>query len=300
MPSRTTPHRCAVARSLLFVPGNRPELFEKAVRSGADAVVLDLEDSVPGSQKALAREAIEREWSRLQSFGVPLVVRINAPGTSAGGQDLPWLAQLTALDAVMLPKAESTATLTQVHDGLNDIALLPIIESAAGYAALASLAAAPGVLRLVLGHVDFMADTGLQCDETQSELAPLRFAIAMATRLNQLAPAVDGVTVELGDDTRLHDATLRAVRFGFGGKLCIHPRQVPVVHEALAPTDSEIEWARRVIVADAEAAGAAVQLDGRLVDLPVVLQAKRTLARVRMHGTGACELSAVTVEPNVR
>src|SRR5204862_4735380 len=142
-----------------------------------------------------------------------------------------------------------------------------------------SLAATPGVLRLVLGHVDFIADTGLQCDETQSELAPLRFAIAMATRVNQLAPAVDGVTLELGDDARLHDDTLRAVRFGFGGKLCIHPRQVPVVHQALAPTGPQIEWAQRVIAADAAAGGAAVQLDGRMVDLPVVLQAKRTLAR---------------------
>ena len=279
MPTRTTPHRCADARSLLFVPGHRPELFEKALRSGADAVVLDLEDSVPTAQKALARDAIEREWARLKSFGVPLVVRINAPQTPAGEQDLPWLTQLPALDAAMLPKAESAATLAQVRERLGGIAVLPIIESAAGYATFASLAAAPGVLRLVLGHVDFMADTGLQCDETQSELAPLRFAIALATRLNRLAPAVDGVTVELGDEARLRDDTLRAVRFGFGGKLCIHPRQVPVVHQALAPTQQELDWARRVIAADAAAAGAAVQLDGRMVDLPVVLQARRTLAR---------------------
>ena len=274
--------RCANARSLLFVPGNRPERFENAVRSGADAVVLDLEDSVPAAQKALAREAVERGWARLQSFGVPLVVRINAPDTADGDEDLRWLTQLPTLDAVMLPKAESAETLADVHERLNAVALLPIIESAAGHAALPSLAAAPGVLRLVLGHVDFMADTGLQCDEMQSELAPLRFAIAMATRLRRLAPAIDGVTLEMDDDALLHDATLRAVRYGFGGKLCIHPRQVPAVHQAFAPTEREIAWARRVIAADAQAAGAAVQLDGRLVDMPVVLQAKRTLARMRM------------------
>jgi len=274
--------RCANARSLLFVPGNRPERFENAVRSGADAVVLDLEDSVPAAQKALAREAVERGWARLNSFGVPLVVRINAPDTADGDEDLRWLTQLPTLDAVMLPKAESAETLADVHERLNAVALLPIIESAAGHAALPSLAAAPGVLRLVLGHVDFMADTGLQCDEMQSELAPLRFAIAMATRLHRLAPAIDGVTLEMDDDALLRDATLRAVRYGFGGKLCIHPRQVPAVHQAFAPTEREIAWARRVIAADAQAAGAAVQLDGRLVDMPVVLQAKRTLARMRM------------------
>ena len=273
--------RCANARSLLFVPGNRPERFENAVRSGADAVVLDLEDSVPAAQKALAREAVERGWARLHSFGVPLVVRINAPGNADGDEDLRWLTQMPTPDAVMLPKAESAETLADVHERLNAVALLPIVESAAGHAALPSLAAAPGVLRLVLGHVDFMADTGLQCDEMQSELAPLRFAIAMATRLHRLAPAIDGVTLELDDDALLHDATLRAVRYGFGGKLCIHPRQVPVVHQAFAPTERQIAWARRVIAADAQAAGAAVQLDGRLVDMPVVLQAKRTLARMR-------------------
>ena len=108
---------------------------------------------------------------------------------------------------------------------------------------------------------------------------PLRFAVAMATRLHRLAPAVDGVTVRIDDDERLRQDTQRALRFGFGGKLCIHPRQVAVVHDALAPSETEIDWARRVIAADAASGGAAVQLDGRMVDLPVVLQARRTLAR---------------------
>jgi citrate lyase subunit beta/citryl-CoA lyase len=85
--------------------------------------------------------------------------------------------------------------------------------------------------------------------------------------------------VQTGDERRLRDDTMRALRFGFGGKLCIHPKQVPVVHEALAPSEAELDWARRVLAADAASGGAAVQLDGRMVDLPVVLQARRTLAR---------------------
>ncbi|MDM0115819.1 CoA ester lyase [Variovorax sp. J22R133] len=272
-------NRCALARSLLFAPGNRPALFGKALRSGADAVILDLEDSVPALEKASAREAIEREWGQLQALGVPLVVRTNPSDTDAGEQDLAWLKRLPSPAAVMLPKVESAQALAEVHERLRGIALLPIIESAAGYAALPALAAAPGVLRLVVGNIDFMADIGLQCDAQETELAPLRFAIAIATRLNRLAPAIDGVTVQIGDEARLREDTHRALRFGFGGKLCIHPRQVPVIHQALAPTEQELDWARRVIAADAQAGGAAVQLDGRMVDLPVVLQARRTLAR---------------------
>jgi len=101
----------------------------------------------------------------------------------------------------------------------------------------------------------------------------------MATRVHQLAPAVDGVTVEIANEARLRGDVQRALRFGFGGKLCIHPRQVAVVHEELAPSASELDWAHRVIAADAAAQGSAVQLDGRMVDRPVVLQAHRTLAR---------------------
>ena len=133
--------RCAEARSLLFVPGHRPERFEKAVTSGADAVILDLEDSVPHAEKAAARAAIEREWPRLAARGVPLVVRVNAPDTDTGAQDLAWLQRLPAPAAVMLPKAESAQALSQVHERLGGVALLPLIESAAGFAALSELAA---------------------------------------------------------------------------------------------------------------------------------------------------------------
>lgn len=276
------PDRLSEARTLLFAPANRPELFTKAVRSGADVVILDLEDAVPPADKGHSRDAIEREWTGLVQLGVPLVVRINAPDSEAAGPDIALLHRLSGLAAVMVPKAESAPVLRRVHDQLGGMVLLPLIESAAGYAALPDLAAAPGVSRLVLGHIDFMADTGLQPDEAESELAPLRFAIAMATRLNRLAPAIDGVTVQISDEARLRADTQRALRFGFGGKLCIHPRQVATVHDAMTPSEAELDWARRVIAADAASAGSAVQLDGRMVDLPVVLQARRTLARAHV------------------
>lgn len=269
------------ARSFLFVPGNRPERFEKAALSGADVIVLDLEDAVPPAEKAAARQAIAQAWASLQASGTALVVRINAADQPSGDADLAWLERLPAPGpaGVMVPKVESAATLDRVRGRLPGVALLPLIESAAGWSAVASIAGCDGVARLVLGHIDFMADTGIQCGPDEAELAPLRFALAMATRARELAPAVDGVTVAFQDDDRLREDTRRALRFGFGAKLCIHPRQVGVVHEVMTPDAQQVTWARRVVEADATSGGAAVQLDGRMVDRPVVLQARRVLAR---------------------
>jgi len=279
----------ALARSLLFVPGHRPERFAKALASGADAVVLDLEDAVPPAEKAHARAAIAQALPTLAAAGLPVVVRIHSLASEAGALDLAWLAEQpaaapggVALAGVMLAKAESAAQIGAVHQRLSATPLLPLIESAAGYQALAEIAAAPGVCRLVVGHIDFMADTGIRCSEDERELDPLRFAVALQTRLNRLAPAIDGVTVALDDEARLQGDTRRALHFGFGAKLCIHPRQVSGIHAALAPSVEEVAWARRVIEADRAAQGAAVQLDGRMVDLPVVLQARATLARARV------------------
>ena len=270
----------AAARTLLFVPANRPERFEKAIRSGADAVILDFEDSVSADAKIAARQAVADAWPRLQASGVPLVVRINAPETPTGQEDIRMLAGLQSLAGVMVPKTESADSLQALGSrSLSGIGLLPLIETAAGHAALDAIAGAAGVVRLVVGHIDFMADTGLQCSDDEPELATLRFAVAMATRLHGLAPAIDGVTVEVNDEQRLLADTRRTLRFGFSGKLCIHPKQVAAVHEALAPSPEALVWAHRVVEADAASGGSAIQLDGRMIDAPVVLQARRTLAR---------------------
>lgn len=274
---------CALsdARTLLFVPGLRSGRFDKALRSGADAVIVDLEDSVAPDQKAAAREAVAAAWTTLLAAGMPVLVRINAAGSAHGEADLAWLSALRPPAGVMVPKAESAAGLAAVRGHLPGVPIVPIIESAAGYVALREIAAAPGVVRLAVGHIDFMADTGIQCSADERELAPLRFAVAMVTRVQGLAPAIDGVTTVLDDDARLAADTRRAASFGFGGKLCIHPRQVSPVLLALTPAGDEVDWARRVVAADLAAAGAATQVDGRMVDVPVVLQARRILARVR-------------------
>lgn len=271
----------STARSFLFVPANRPERFAKALASGADAVILDLEDSVPLQAKAEARDAVRQAWPQCQTAHTALVVRINSPETACGLQDMAALQGLPQLAALMVPKCESAATLAQVAQTCAGVPSLPLIESAGGFLALREIARAPQVARLVVGHIDFLADTGMQVSEDQRELDPLRFEVAMCTRQAGLAPAVDGVTVSVDDEALIRRDTERALRFGFGAKLCIHPRQVGVVHASFAPTAQQIDWARRVLGASQASQGAAVQLDGKMVDLPVVLQAQRLLERAR-------------------
>lgn len=272
--------RLGQARSFLFVPGNRPDRFEKAIISGADVVILDLEDGVARTDKISARAGIEREWRRLQAFETPVVVRVNSPSSEYGEEDLVWLSRLSAPAAVMLPKVEDSGQISFVGQSLEGLPVLPVIESAAGYAAVHEIAADPRVVRLVLGHIDFMADTGIVCSEDEPELSALRFEIAMATRLSRLAPPVDGATIQISDLDRLRRDMRRSLRYGFGAKICIHPSQVAVVHEICAPTEEELQWALKVLNADEASGGGPVQVEGRLVELPVVLQARRTLARV--------------------
>ena len=181
----------------------------------------------------------------------------------------------------MIPKCESSHSLQVVSEAIPGVALLPIIESAEGFLQLNEIALAPHVSRLIVGHIDFLADTGLNCLDDQRELDTLRFQIAMYTRKANLAPAVDGVTVSVDDERLIRLDTERSIRFGFGAKLCIHPKQVPIVHATFSPTATQISWAERVLEAMEKSKGAAVQLDGKMVDTPVFLQAKRVLSRVR-------------------
>jgi len=268
------------ARSFLFVPANRPERFLKATASGADAVILDLEDSVPFESKNDARLAIKSSWQELKKTDVALVIRINSPETTWGLEDLDFFQGLDGLNGVMVPKCESSSSLNRVSEDFVGVPLLPIIESAAGYLALPEIAKAANVSRLVVGHIDFLADSGMLCSEDQLELNSLRFQVAMCSRVAGLAPAIDGVTVSVDDAELIRADAERSIGFGFGGKLCIHPKQVSIVHEILAPSADQITWANKVIDAMEISGGAAVQLDGKMIDLPVLLQAKRLLSRV--------------------
>lgn len=271
------------ARSFLFVPGDRPERFGKALASGADAVVIDLEDAVAPGAKALARAALEAAWPGLvagaSSNAARLVVRINAPGTDEFDADLALCARLVPA-AVLVAKAEQVGAFLDLRARLAPAtAMLALIETARGLAGARSLAMSGMVDRLALGHIDLQADLGMRCGPDEAELVPARFELVMAARLGDLPPPIDGVTTDIRDAARVHDDALRALRMGYGAKLCIHPEQIAPVHAAFAPSVEELAQARRVLDAAHAAAGGAIQLDGRMIDRPVVLLAERIVRR---------------------
>jgi citrate lyase subunit beta/citryl-CoA lyase len=271
----------AEARSFLFVPGNRPERFDKALASPADGVIVDLEDAVPAADKVAARAALASAWPHWSAAQrARLMVRINAAPTNDHQDDLAWLHQLPGLPAVMLPKAENVTELSGVQSALktSTLALIPIIESAEGLANVDALARCPSVLRLAFGNLDFQADLGMACGADEAELAPARFAIVLASRRAGLAAPIDGVTTDTKDMARVQTDAARSLRFGFGAKLCIHPLQVAAVHSAFAPTAAQIDWAQRVLQAEATAGGGAFTVDGRMVDPPVLKLARQCLA----------------------
>ncbi len=286
-PGHPAPHPLATARSLLFVPADRPERLPKALASGADAVIVDLEDAVAPAARPAARIALAQAWQALGTASRRQVaVRINAVGTADHADDLALVRELALarLDCLVVPKAEGPGSLASVAAALplgTRMALVPLIESAAGAAQVDAIAHAPGVLRLALGHIDLQADLGMLCGPDEAELAPLRWSLVLASRCAGLPPPVDGVTTTLADGARLAADTARARRFGFGGKLCIHPAQVAGVHAGFAPTVAERDWALRVLQADAAAHGGACSVDGKMVDAPVIALAQRLLRAVQ-------------------
>jgi citrate lyase subunit beta/citryl-CoA lyase len=257
-----------VARSYLYVPGNRPDRFDKACAAGADAVIIDLEDAVPPAEKAAARAALAAWLSREKA----VIVRVN-------GEDTEWFQQdLTACDAagvtgVVLPKAAQIGDTIVALCRSRGAVLLPIIETAAGMAHARAVAATPCVQRLMFGTIDFQLE--LDIDGDGDELLAFRSELVLASRLAGIQPPVDGPCTSWEDVERLAADARRARRLGFGGKLCIHPKQVAVVNAAFSPSDAEVAWARKVLDAAERSGGAAVAVDGKMIDRPVILKAQR-------------------------
>ena len=262
----------------LFVPGNRPERFGKAAASGADRVILDLEDAVAPADKAMAREAVAQWLVTLDaSTRAKCVVRVNDAMSPWHADDLLWL-RAHPVHEVMLSKCESAEQVARVHEHLTPGGrVLPLIETVRGVCALHQIATAVPVSRLAFGSIDYLLD--LDVPGPGFALDSAANAIAMASRAAELPPPVAGVTPEI-DAERVKTDTTRARALGFGAKLCIHPAQVGAVREALMPDATTITWATRVLAAWSASGGAstgAVQVDGKMVDKPIVLRAQRIL-----------------------
>ncbi|WP_338579247.1 CoA ester lyase [Pseudomonas sp. ML2-2023-6] len=263
-------------RSALFVPATRPERIAKALGSGADAVIVDLEDAVADNLKAQARANLDAFLDANPQARV--LVRINAPQHEQQAADLALCRRQPGVVAVLLPKAESAAQVELAAACGKPI--WPIIESAKGLLELPAIVRAAGVERLTFGALDLGLDLGLASASVAALriLDQARYAILLHSRLAQLAPPLDSVFPDIKNTQGMTRMAADARDMGFGGLLCIHPGQVALIHTAYMPRQEELEWARQVLAAVASGNGVFV-VDGQMVDAPVIEHARRILRR---------------------
>jgi citrate lyase subunit beta/citryl-CoA lyase len=260
----------------LFVPGNRADRFDKAVASQAGAIVVDLEDAVAPNDKAAARAKFAAWFRAYDSAPERILVRINDESTPWFDEDIALIAE-SGVRGVVLPKAESTSQIERIGSALAaNSFVVPLVETAKGILDVDSLARTAHVQRIAFGTLDYALNLDLTGDDRGFAYPACR--IALASRAAGIASPIAGVTTEIDDQSRLLADLDFARACGFGAKLCIHPKQVDAIHAAMRPSEAEIAWAKRVAAA-AESSQGAVQLDGKMVDRPVIAKAMRILAR---------------------
>jgi citrate lyase subunit beta/citryl-CoA lyase len=279
-------------RSFLFAPGNHARRVEKALSLDADAVILDLEDAVATAEKRATRDAVIAALARPRR--ALLYVRVNAVETEFCYGDLAAIVR-PGLDGIILPKVESAAGLATAdwllaqlerEQGLTPrtIDLVPIVETARGLNQIdAILATGTRVKRVAFGAGDFTLDVNMAWSRGEAELAYARAKIVTASRAARIEAPFDTVWVDLADEEGLEASARTALGFGFQGKMCIHPNQIAVVNRVFTPSEAEIAFAERVVAAfaRAEAEGsAAIQLDGKFIDYPILYRAQRVLEKV--------------------
>ncbi len=268
-------------RSLLYVPGSSERMVAKAATRGADILVLDLEDGVHPSHKDAARERLRESRAAAAAGGAVVALRINPPGGAAGRADLTAAAR-EGFDAVLIPKAETVQGVAKARQTLREATpFWLMIETALGAANVIELARVPGVEGLVFGSADYRLSMGARPRPNESELDFVRQRILLAARAAGTA-SWDAPWFTFRDLDGLRRSARRAAEAGFDGKSAVHPGQIPVIHEAFAPTPAERAWAEKVVGAmeDAGARGVAVvELDGELLEELHLRQAKRLLAR---------------------
>ncbi|MFG1780477.1 HpcH/HpaI aldolase/citrate lyase family protein [Micromonospora sp. NPDC049048] len=254
----------------LFVPGTQEPRFAKAHSAGASQVIVDWEDAVDPRDKDGARETTAR-WL---ASSPPTWVRVNAASTEWYESDVAALERLDGLAGVVVPKAEDPGVLQHVGDRLAR-PVMALVESARGLDRARELARTPAVVAIAFGSLDFAHD--LHCAPTDRALLAARSELVLASRLGDLVPPIDGVTANVQDPQAAAADARLARELGFGGKLCIHPRQIAPVRTAFAPSESELSWARAVLAAAADTRGAVLGPDGEMIDRPVIERAHAIL-----------------------
>jgi citrate lyase beta subunit len=264
------------SRTALFVPGDRPERFDKAYNSGADLVIIDLEDSVNFEHKDVALvNAIEALSPNNGENAFEAIVRINKDRMSI---ELPRLIELSQVPGnrilgVMFPKVESPSDIP--HD-LGDLSVIALIESAQGIENVSSIARAEGVSRLAFGAVDFEAE--LETNHP-SVLNYARSRVIISSRSAGLPQPLDSPSLVVADMETLAREARESALLGFGGKLCIHPSQISPTLQSFVPSAKDVEWAQLVLYH----AEGATQVEGKMVDRPVYEKAEKILRKAKLR-----------------
>ncbi len=264
-------------RSLLFAPGSDERKLTRALESDADAVVADLEDAVTAAEKGPARDLVARLMAT-KGPGPARAVRINGTDTEFWEEDAEALEALE-LDAIVLPKATPEAVDALGSQGPP---LLAIVETALGVRLAYETALRPRVAALALGAADLGAELRLETRADGLEILFARSSLVVDSAAAGIRAPFDVVHLDTQDDDGLEHESLLARSLGMGGKICIHPAQVAAVNRVFAPDEAQLDWARRVVAAYEAGVGegrGAVALDGEMIDLPVVVRARRLLEK---------------------
>ncbi len=278
-------------RSLLYVPANVERYIAKAHEREADGIILDLEDSVPASEKAAAREGLQDAARRVGQAGADVLVRINQPLRLA----IPDIeASISAnVNALVLPKIvgpdhlkllDETVSIIEVERGLpqGSTSFLAMVETAEAFFQIDAIAkASPRIAAITIGAEDLASSLGMQPD-SETLLYPKTQSVYAAKAAGIMALGIFGTVADYQDLDAVSEIARKARRFGLEGASCIHPSVVPVLNEAFSPGTEEIDLARRIISANAEAERTGrgpFQLDGKMIDVPVVERAQRLLAK---------------------
>ncbi|MGK5531591.1 HpcH/HpaI aldolase/citrate lyase family protein [Streptomyces sp. URMC 129] len=271
----------------LYVPGDRPDVVLKALGSGADVVLVDLEDAVAPDRKRYALDATADLLARTRAdLGVPVHVRVNALDGPLAEPEVRRLAPLPGLGGLRLPKVGGPDAVTRVAAWAGPAVppLYPLLESALGVEHAHAIATAhPAVAGLALGEADLRADLGVT---GAAGLAWPRSRAVVAARAAGLPPPAQSVYPDVRDTAGLARSCAEGRALGFLGRAAIHPRQLPVIERAFRPTAAEVEAAEEIVGAAATDAGALALPDGRFVDPAVLAVARRTLSLARRTAAG--------------
>ncbi|WP_350655744.1 CoA ester lyase [Psychrobacter sp. S1-30-MNA-CIBAN-0213] len=268
----------ANTKTWLFVPATRIDRVSKAFASGANAVIVDLEDAVAQEDKAQARKALQGYYDSADYQ--PVWVRINQAGSTDFAEDIKACEKMPNLAGVILPKAEQATDIEYIHH-LTGLSIITLIENAIGLHQVDAMAKASGLIAFSYGFLDLCNDLGVQVGTLAADIVAnqIRYQLILTSKINQLLPPIDTVYPDFNDTEGLSARVQLWSQMGMSGMLCIHPKQVAIVQNALQPTDAEIEFARRVVEEYERSGQAVFKVDGEMVDAPVIQRCVQLLAK---------------------